>query len=60
MLWRGIIFGGKEARNLNTEKKSADFAIIIPQSALSFVLELLAHDNPQLKPTIEKILEAYK
>lgn len=45
---------------MNTEKKSADYAIVIPQSALSFVLELIAHDNPQLKPTIEKILKAYK
>lgn len=44
---------------MNGENKRTDCAIVIPQSALSFVLELLAHDNPQLKPQIEKIRKAY-
>lgn len=44
---------------MEDKNKRASCAIVIPQSALSFVLELLKHDNPQLKPQIEKIQKAY-
>lgn len=41
------------------KKKRTDFAIIVPKSALRFALELIAHDNPQLKPRIKELLKAY-
>lgn len=45
---------------MDNENKRTNLEIIVPRFALEFVLELLAHDNPQLEPQIREILKAYK
>ena len=44
---------------LEKENKKTDYAIIIPQSALEFVLGLIVHDNPSLEESVKEILKAY-
>lgn len=44
---------------LNKENKRTNLVIVAPRFALKFILDLLANDNPSLKPAIEDLLKAY-
>ncbi len=44
---------------LDKENKRTNLVIVVPRFALRFVLELIAQDNPQLKPRIKELLKAY-
>ena len=51
--------GRKGVKTLNKENKRTNLVIVVPRFALRFVLELIAQDNPQLKPRIKELLKAY-